>query len=251
MTTPETTMAQIGRRMLSAKAEQFTESVIREMTRLALKHHAVNLSQGFPDFAAPAAELKTTEQGPADRAVDSPPNSDRDQTALADIGAADSAATIGSGGAQYVSGVGALAVGASIANAANQIVEDGGTASGSQVAAGGQLAGDIQVQNSAQAGAQYATVHSYDSAAISTAVTSATSVSGISAVPAPVQFCGCVDATSKTVTSATCGTTCASDGMNAGTYVTASAQRDYSTLINYPGFAASYHQTASSTVRIK
>jgi len=110
---------------------------------------------------------------------------------------------------------------------------------------------DIQVQNAAQAGAQYATVHSFDSTAISAAVTSATSVPGISAVPAPVQFCGCVDATSKTVTSATCGTTCASDGMNAGTYVTASAQRDYSTLINYPGFAASYHQTASSTVRVK
>src|SRR5258708_25559482 len=50
-----------------------------------------------PDFAAPAAELKTTEQGPADRAVDSPPNSDRDQTALADIGAADSAAAAASG----------------------------------------------------------------------------------------------------------------------------------------------------------
>jgi aspartate/methionine/tyrosine aminotransferase len=43
--------------MLSAKAEQFTESVIREMTRLALEHQAINLSQGFPDFAAPA-EIK-------------------------------------------------------------------------------------------------------------------------------------------------------------------------------------------------
>jgi aspartate/methionine/tyrosine aminotransferase len=53
MTAPDLTMAQISRRMLSAKAEQFTESVIREMTRLALKHGAVNLSQGFPDFAAP------------------------------------------------------------------------------------------------------------------------------------------------------------------------------------------------------
>jgi aspartate/methionine/tyrosine aminotransferase len=53
MTAPDSTMAQISRRMLSAKAEQFTESVIREMTRLAMKHHAVNLSQGFPDFAAP------------------------------------------------------------------------------------------------------------------------------------------------------------------------------------------------------
>jgi len=53
MTAPDSTMAQISRRMLSAKAEQFTESVIREMTRLAMKHGAVNLSQGFPDFAAP------------------------------------------------------------------------------------------------------------------------------------------------------------------------------------------------------
>src|SRR6266478_501144 len=53
MTAPDLSMARISRRMLSAKAEQFTESVIREMTRLALKHGAVNLSQGFPDFAAP------------------------------------------------------------------------------------------------------------------------------------------------------------------------------------------------------
>ncbi len=37
----------------SKKAAQFTESVIREMTRLAHQHGAVNLSQGFPDFAAP------------------------------------------------------------------------------------------------------------------------------------------------------------------------------------------------------
>jgi len=37
----------------SAKAERFTESVIREMTRLAQLHGAVNLSQGFPDFPAP------------------------------------------------------------------------------------------------------------------------------------------------------------------------------------------------------
>jgi aminotransferase len=41
----------------SEKAARFTESVIREMTRLAQLHQAVNLSQGFPDFAAPE-ELK-------------------------------------------------------------------------------------------------------------------------------------------------------------------------------------------------
>lgn len=38
---------------ISHKVAQFTESVIREMTRQALMHNAVNLSQGFPDFPAP------------------------------------------------------------------------------------------------------------------------------------------------------------------------------------------------------
>jgi aspartate/methionine/tyrosine aminotransferase len=66
MTAPDSTMAKISRRMLSAKAEQFTESVIREMTRLAMKHHAVNLSQGFPDFAAPEEIKEAARQAIAD-----------------------------------------------------------------------------------------------------------------------------------------------------------------------------------------
>jgi aspartate/methionine/tyrosine aminotransferase len=37
----------------SRKAASFTESVIREMTRLSVAHGAINLSQGFPDFPAP------------------------------------------------------------------------------------------------------------------------------------------------------------------------------------------------------
>jgi aspartate/methionine/tyrosine aminotransferase len=41
------------RQLTSRKAEQFTESVIREMTRQANLYGAINLSQGFPDFAAP------------------------------------------------------------------------------------------------------------------------------------------------------------------------------------------------------
>jgi L-glutamine---4-(methylsulfanyl)-2-oxobutanoate aminotransferase len=41
-----------------SRADNFTESVIREMTRLALQHNAINLAQGFPDFPCPA-ELKT------------------------------------------------------------------------------------------------------------------------------------------------------------------------------------------------
>ncbi|MGH9445238.1 MAG: pyridoxal phosphate-dependent aminotransferase [Terriglobia bacterium] len=41
------------RAAISRKAQQFTESVIREMTRLAMEHQAINLAQGFPDFPAP------------------------------------------------------------------------------------------------------------------------------------------------------------------------------------------------------
>ena len=39
----------------SLKASSFTESVIREMTRLAAVHDAINLGQGYPDFPAPEA----------------------------------------------------------------------------------------------------------------------------------------------------------------------------------------------------
>ena len=60
------TATDIARRMLSAKAEKFTESVIREMTRLALKHNAVNLAQGFPDFAAPEVIKEAARQAISD-----------------------------------------------------------------------------------------------------------------------------------------------------------------------------------------
>ncbi|MFN2613623.1 MAG: pyridoxal phosphate-dependent aminotransferase [Actinomycetota bacterium] len=50
---------------VSKKASSFTESVIREMTRLAIQSNAINLAQGFPDFAAPD-ELKEA----AKRAID-------------------------------------------------------------------------------------------------------------------------------------------------------------------------------------
>lgn len=38
---------------LSERTKDFTDSVIRRMTRIANKYGAVNLSQGFPDFAPP------------------------------------------------------------------------------------------------------------------------------------------------------------------------------------------------------
>jgi aminotransferase len=41
--------------MLARRTRLFTESVIRDMSRLALQHGAINLAQGYPDFPAPAA----------------------------------------------------------------------------------------------------------------------------------------------------------------------------------------------------
>ena len=47
----------MSRPRISVKAASFTESVIREMNRLAVEAGAVSLAQGFPDFACPS-ELK-------------------------------------------------------------------------------------------------------------------------------------------------------------------------------------------------
>lgn len=50
-----------AKQLISDKAKRFTESVIRDMTRQALQYGAINLAQGFPDFAAPA-EIKEAAQ---------------------------------------------------------------------------------------------------------------------------------------------------------------------------------------------
>jgi aminotransferase len=57
----------------SLRLENFTESVIRRMTRVANAHGAVNLSQGFPDFDPPEILLQAAErvgrQGPHQYAI--------------------------------------------------------------------------------------------------------------------------------------------------------------------------------------
>jgi len=60
------TSAPAERAALSSKVSQFTESVIREMTRLAIAHGAINLAQGFPDFPAPAEIKEAARQAISD-----------------------------------------------------------------------------------------------------------------------------------------------------------------------------------------
>lgn len=58
---------------LSSRTEIFTDSVIRRMTRISNKYGAINLSQGFPDFAPPKAITdrlaEIAEKGPHQYAI--------------------------------------------------------------------------------------------------------------------------------------------------------------------------------------
>src|SRR5258705_1276258 len=56
-----TEVATRQKHFLSDRVSHFTESVIREMTRQAMVHGAINLAQGFLDFPAPA-EIKKAAQ---------------------------------------------------------------------------------------------------------------------------------------------------------------------------------------------
>lgn len=106
----------------------------------------------------------------------------------------------------------------------------------------------MQVQNAAQAGAQYAAAHGFTASSISAAITNATAFSVISATPAPSQFCGCP--TDSGVSSGSCGSTCP-DGSVTGTYVTVGSQGTYNTILSYPLIPSSFAFVAQATVRIQ
>ncbi|WP_247277589.1 MULTISPECIES: TadE/TadG family type IV pilus assembly protein [unclassified Bradyrhizobium] len=106
----------------------------------------------------------------------------------------------------------------------------------------------MQVENAAQAGAQYAIARGFNASGISNAVRSATSATDITASPPPVQFCGCP--TSAGVSTVTCGTVC-TGGAQAGTYTTVSARATYYTIIDYQIVAATYTYSAQSTARLQ
>ncbi|MGD0990089.1 MAG: aminotransferase class I/II-fold pyridoxal phosphate-dependent enzyme [Candidatus Sulfotelmatobacter sp.] len=63
-----TSVSNPAKQFVSHKVSHFTESVIREMTRQAMLHGAVNLAQGFPDFAAPE-EIKAAARAAIDADV--------------------------------------------------------------------------------------------------------------------------------------------------------------------------------------
>ncbi len=110
------------------------------------------------------------------------------------------------------------------------------------------FAEQIQVTQAAQAGAQYALLHGYDSTAITSAVTNGTTLSGVSASPAPTQSCGCP--TGATIAAATCGSACG-DGETAGSYVFVSAQATYVPVLPYSILGDSVTLAAQTAVRVQ
>src|SRR4051812_39757051 len=105
---------------------------------------------------------------------------------------------------------------------------------------------DMEVQNAAQYGTEYALLKGYDSSAIVNAVQGSTSLAH--ATVSPSQFCGCPSASG--VTTSSCGSTC-TDGTKAGTFAQVSVSNTYATLIHYPGFPASFQLTGQSTARLQ
>jgi Flp pilus assembly protein TadG len=105
----------------------------------------------------------------------------------------------------------------------------------------------MQVQEAAAAGALYAAQHGWNSAAISSAVTANDSEGGVTATPAPTEFCGCPSASG--IAAATCGATCP-DSILARTYVTVGASTNRVTI--FPGsLPLPTVLTASVTTRVQ
>jgi Flp pilus assembly protein TadG len=105
---------------------------------------------------------------------------------------------------------------------------------------------DMQVNNAAQYGTEYALIKGYNSSAISSAVQSSTSLSNASV--SPTQFCGCPSANG--IVSSSCNSSC-SDGTKAGTFVKVAVSDSYATILRYPGLPSKFNLTAQSTVRLQ
>ena len=110
----------------------------------------------------------------------------------------------------------------------------------------------MQVQEAAQAGVQYAADHGWSSAGVTQAAHDATSLPAASVTVTPAQSCGC--ATSTGVTSATCGDSCPQGAVTTtagGSYVVVTVQAPYNMLVSYPGLSNPMTLTASAVVRLQ
>ena len=105
----------------------------------------------------------------------------------------------------------------------------------------------MQVTNAVEAGALYAAKNGFDVNGIGAAVANATGTQGITATPAPTQFCGCPNTSGIVETD--CNATC-SDGKPPGTYVRIEATLTRQSILPYPALNLPDTLTAKSVVRL-
>jgi len=105
----------------------------------------------------------------------------------------------------------------------------------------------MQVYVSVEAGTVYAAKNGFDPAGIAAAVVNATGTEGVTAAPAPEQFCGC-PAASGVVTTA-CDSPC-TDGTPPGQYVRIQAALAHETILPYPGLSLPTTLSAQSIIRL-
>jgi Flp pilus assembly protein TadG len=112
---------------------------------------------------------------------------------------------------------------------------------------GGGFYRRMQVVSAAQAGTTYASIYGFNATSIAAAVSSATK-GAVATTPAPRQFCGCPSISG--VTEVACPSNCPT-GVVAGTYVTSSAQAQYTPIFSYPSFPRVMTFQSTATVRIR
>lgn len=106
----------------------------------------------------------------------------------------------------------------------------------------------MQVQNAAEAGALYAARYGWNQMGIVAAVTGSTNTTGITATPAPTQFCGCPSVNG--VTPVGCAVTCAGGGAP-GVYVQVSAALSHAQIVPYASFGVPATLTGQSLIRVQ
>lgn len=106
----------------------------------------------------------------------------------------------------------------------------------------------MQVYAAAEAGALYAAQNGWSASGISTAVTGATSATGLTATPAPSEFWGC-PGESGIAAVASSSVKC-SDGYSPGLYIQVNASLGHQTILPYPGLSLPTTFTARSIIRI-
>jgi len=106
----------------------------------------------------------------------------------------------------------------------------------------------MQVQNAAEAGAVYAAKHGWNSAGISAAVVNSSGLAGVTASPAPYEFCGCPAASG--ITTVSCTSTC-TGGVTPSLYVKVSAAIPHPVILSDLGLPIPATLTATATVRLQ